>query len=389
MFTLRRFFLSLVALIVLTGLLVPLAFAKVISSERLVTISADEVIDDDLFIAGEEISIEGIVEGDVYAAGARIVIDGTVEGDVYAAGGIIVISGNVGQDVLLAAEQVSLEDATIGDGITVAASEFRMDDESSANGGVLFASAMSYFDGSIGRNIMGAGAVVNLGGQVTKDVWLALDTLYVQENVSIGGDLVYQSEREWTDEDTLVGGEVLWNPTSHKWDVDGDLEGIFERVRWGAIAYSFVSYLLIALLLLHYFPKQFEATNKLIAKAAFKHIVIGAFMLLAVPIVSLVFFISVIGIPLGMLTIAFFLLYLYLAKAFVAVFIGQSIQKAMKWKKANPYLMLTLGLLVYTVLVNLPWIGPFIVIVSLSLALGSTTMMSKSLIEKFEKGKIS
>ena len=51
-----------------------------------VTIASDVVIEDDLYMTGDTMTVLGRVEGDVVASGRIVRIEGTVVGDLIAAG---------------------------------------------------------------------------------------------------------------------------------------------------------------------------------------------------------------------------------------------------------------------------------------------------------------
>src|SRR5687768_4284776 len=58
-----------------------------------VVIGRDEVIDDDLYVAANTVTIDGTVKGDLVAFASQITINGTVMGDVLAAGQGVIING--------------------------------------------------------------------------------------------------------------------------------------------------------------------------------------------------------------------------------------------------------------------------------------------------------
>ena len=64
-----------------------------------VTIATTETIDDDLYVAGQNIAINGTIHGDLVAAGNNISVDGTVTGDVIVAANTVAIRGQVGGSV--------------------------------------------------------------------------------------------------------------------------------------------------------------------------------------------------------------------------------------------------------------------------------------------------
>jgi predicted acyltransferase (DUF342 family) len=81
-----------------------------------VLIRADEVVDDELYVGANTVTVQGTIEGDLVAAGATIRVDGgTVEGDVDA-GQTILIDGTVEDDVRVAGQAMVLgENARITD----------------------------------------------------------------------------------------------------------------------------------------------------------------------------------------------------------------------------------------------------------------------------------
>lgn len=89
----------------------------VIKSGNTANIGAQETINDDVFMAGDTVTVAGTINGDLFVAGSHVIISGVVNGDVYAAGETIEITGTVTDDVLVASNTASFVRAVIGDGI--------------------------------------------------------------------------------------------------------------------------------------------------------------------------------------------------------------------------------------------------------------------------------
>ena len=77
-----------IALLVTMLFATPAAAAELRGYENVIIASGD-VVDDDLYLAGNRIVINGTVNGDVLAAGETIIVNGIVNGDVLALGGNI------------------------------------------------------------------------------------------------------------------------------------------------------------------------------------------------------------------------------------------------------------------------------------------------------------
>ncbi len=86
-------------------------------------VSLNEVINKNLFLSGDRITIDGTINGDVYAFAKTVVINGRVNGDIYASGGTVSIGGYVRDSVVIAAQNVSLSSSPSSSGGVVFAAK--------------------------------------------------------------------------------------------------------------------------------------------------------------------------------------------------------------------------------------------------------------------------
>src|SRR4030042_1622070 len=82
-----------------------------------ITVASGEVVDDDLYVAGNTIIIDGTVNGDLWAIGSTITVNGEVKGSIVAAAQTININGNVSHAVRLAEKTINISGNVSGDGI--------------------------------------------------------------------------------------------------------------------------------------------------------------------------------------------------------------------------------------------------------------------------------
>ena len=88
-------------------LLIPIAAGARLTQSDLVLVRADDVVTEDLYAAGNRITVEGRIEGDLIAAAFEdILISGEVTGDVTVVAGRVTITGTVGGSVRVAAGRV-------------------------------------------------------------------------------------------------------------------------------------------------------------------------------------------------------------------------------------------------------------------------------------------
>jgi cytoskeletal protein CcmA (bactofilin family) len=136
-----------------------------------VTVGSREVIDDDLYIAGQTVTIDGTVRGDVFAAGQTVTVNGTVDGDLFAAAQSVVVNGTVDGSARVAAQAILLEDATqIGGDLLAFAFSVEQRPGSTVGRDVVATGYQALFAGSIGRNLLGAVNGLDLRGDVGGDV---------------------------------------------------------------------------------------------------------------------------------------------------------------------------------------------------------------------------
>ncbi len=161
-------FLNLLTLAVLAlFIFVPAASAYDGREGGNVVIGKAEVIDDDLFVGGDTVTVDGTVNGDLIAVGQTVIINGKVTGNVVAAGSGVTVNGEVGHDVFAAGAAVTIgSDARIGHNAYTA-------------GGSVESRGGSLIDGSL---IMGAGQGL-VSGQVTNDLLAGAGRLRLESAV--------------------------------------------------------------------------------------------------------------------------------------------------------------------------------------------------------------
>ena len=71
-----------------------------------VTLNRNEVVHDDYFAAGEDITLAGTVDGDAALGASEIEVSGKVGGDLLAAGGVVIVSAEIVGDARIAGGQL-------------------------------------------------------------------------------------------------------------------------------------------------------------------------------------------------------------------------------------------------------------------------------------------
>lgn len=211
----RRTYLVAFLLVALSSLLLSgTALAGQFEGDEIYRLEAGQVIDDDLYVAGNEIFIDGTVNGDLFAAGGYIEVNGTVTGDVVLAGGGIKITGDVQDDARLAGGAIDLL-GTIGDDLIMAGGGqpggfsfpmqagnrsviqgMRLGASNYVGGDAMIAGGTAEILGQIDGDLNAAAGEVTLDARIGGNAQLNAQVLDVSNNAQIEGTLTYTSPSE-------------------------------------------------------------------------------------------------------------------------------------------------------------------------------------------------
>jgi cytoskeletal protein CcmA (bactofilin family) len=222
---------TLTALLLLVSL--PTAVASEVRSDDIVRIKSDEVINDDLILAGNKVIIDGVVKGDVIAFGQTVTVNGTIEGDLMAAAQVITVDGEVTDD-LRAGGIALVINGTVGDEVLFGGFSLESGPESSIGGDLLMGGGQALIDGQLAGDINGGLGGLQIAGQVGGNVEVEVGEpgpgpspatfmvsnpnmppmpavpmgLTIDEGASIAGDLTYRSPAPAQIDETAVAGDV-------------------------------------------------------------------------------------------------------------------------------------------------------------------------------------
>ncbi len=183
------------ALLPLAALLVRPPVTPDLAGGDLVLVQDGEVVNEDLYAAGNRVLIEGTVEGDVLvAAFQELVVSGTVEGSITGVASTVTITGNVEGSVRMAAGTVKLE-GNVGKDLFVAASSTSV--TGTVGRDLIFYGGDLATVGQVARNVRGQTLdLARIGGSVGGDVDMTVARMEVLDRARIGGTLGYRSAND-------------------------------------------------------------------------------------------------------------------------------------------------------------------------------------------------
>ena len=335
---------------------------------NIISVEADEIVDDTLVAFGQVVRIDGEVTGDLIVFAQTIEITGSVRGDVYSFGRTIETDGEVGGGFAGFGQMIRIGD-TIGQSVYGFAQTFRSGRDAAIEGDLFAFGEDINVGGSIARNVTVFSNTFTLSGEVRRDVTFGGRMAAVQSSASIGGDLdvgLPDGDNLELDSSATVGGETIVDVQEPSREEDEILSvwTIALTALWLAAAFLSGMLLLWALPALRRVP--LENLGGILASAG-----VGFLIITALPILSVVLAVTIIGLPAGLVIAAVWALGLYVSKIVVAHFLGYTLLRPKQQGPRSLVLPLLLGLVLVLVAVSLPYVGWVINLLLVVLGLGA------------------
>lgn len=335
------------------------------AGERLV-ITKDQVINDDLYLAGSSIIVEGTINGDLIAAAGEIRVNGTVNGSLAAFGGSVTVNGNIANDIRTAGGTITL-DGNVGDNALVFGGNLVLGKNARVNRDLTIGAGNAAIEGMVNGNINGGASNMEMRGTTAGNVTVNISNeLRILPGAKIGGDLEYTAPRPAEISGTISG------KTIYKETPEADRRDFLSGITGMILSYLWL--LLTGIVLLTIAPQISRRISDNVSIKPLKNILWGILFLIIAPIVAVIFLITIIGIPLGLVLIAIWIIAVYVSRIFVGLWIGRYVLGRLKKETWHKALILAIGLLIVVIGINLPILGIFIHLVIILLGLGAIVL---------------
>ncbi|MBN2056635.1 hypothetical protein JW905_17040 [bacterium] len=355
------------------GRLPALAFTSQ-TGER-VNLAADQVVDDDCYLAGGTIEVDGRVTGDLWAAAQTIRFRGVVDGSLNLVAETIIMEGTVGHAAKAAGKYIEAR-GDIGGDLMALGSDVDITPDAEVAGDLVIGCGHCTLNGNVGGDVLGGSGQLYIGGRVDGDVKIGADQVNLGSAAVVGGSLDYMSPGEAVLEPGAVVNGGLEHREEAKEDADETGEG---GLGLGWKMYMYFSFLLAGTLLIVVWPATMERMVKMLAASPGAGILRGMLALLLVPPLFVVLCITVIGIPLALALLLVYFAALYLATIPVGIWLGSL--PLLPWRRVEGrglmILALVIGLIILTLLDLIPYLSILVSIATLMFGLGSLVMAAK------------
>jgi hypothetical protein len=351
-------------LIVLLALSLP-GFALERRHSEVVTVAANETVNDTLLASGKIVRVEGVVNGDLLAFGGSLEVRGTVKGDLVSFAKGTVVSGTVEGNIYNFSHSLDL-DGQLGHSIYALAQSLRVHDRGHVGDGMVIAAGDVSLEGEVNRSATLFAGNADVSGSIGRELSMTGDSLTLTNTSRIGGSLsahVNELKNVHIAEGaTIVGTRDIQVPVRQSHFARPRF--YFYQAVWLAAA------MLVGWLCLVLFPGFFQASTHAVG-SGWRSLGLGVGVLAGVPVAIVVIAITLVGIPASLMLLALYLAAIYLAKVWVGAFLGQILLKPAGATKSDWLLGLLAGLLILTIVEFIPYLGGLVRLGVVCLGLGA------------------
>ncbi len=289
------------------------------------------------------------VRGDLSATSGTVVIRGTVHGDLDAFSGNVLVAktGTVTGDVSAFAGNVRIQGTVDGN-------------VDAQTGNLVVAKGAT-----VGKSLEGSAGYTLLAGTVKGNARVTGQTLTLANTATVGGNLVYDVNTFNRQKGATVGGTVRRDESLS----NAGPSPIPHIPGWVGAVYGFFVNLLLGVVLLALFPTFSDGVADNGRTKPLFSIGVGILLLVLVPIVLLVFAVTIIGIPISILGAIIFAVFLWIATVYGSLTVGVWLLSLAD--EGGHWLGLLVGLFVVAILSRIPIVGGIVEFVVLLLGLGA------------------
>ena len=292
-----------------------------------------------------------------------VVANGTANGLIMLCGSTISSNAN-GDYAFIAGREVNISGNITRDAF-VAGETVTIENTGIINRDLYVCASKVIINGAVNRNIYVASSELLVGDKayIRGDVHSATDKIVISETANVLGTVQYRSDASVVSipESIQVNRiEVETNKNQGNVSKSFDFNGkILELLM------VFVTFILMLAIVPEFFTK-IDDRYALNAEELFKSFGIGVLLLIVVPIVSIILMVTIVGLP-----IAFVALLLYIiAFIITGAVAGYTIVKAIFGSKVNKFVAGTAGVIAYKLLMCVPVLGGVVYFFCISLTLG-------------------
>jgi cytoskeletal protein CcmA (bactofilin family) len=333
-----------------------------------------ETASGDLLGAGNLVDIAGSVGGDLISAGGNVNVSGNIKGDDLLAGGTIYLGGKTEGSSRVIGGNLEFT-GEVAKNVTTAGGNVRFSPDSKVGSNVYAVGGFVILDGTVNGGLKAAGGSVVIGGKIKGDVLIYAGNVMIKNGAEIGGNLTYYSQNQAViDAGAKIAGKTEYKKIEAAAAKPGNWLRLGATVTVWFLLWKLLSSLIVALVAWKLFARFLQPAVGDYAVSFWKKLLHGLIALVVVPVGSVIVMVTLLGLPLGLVTLALYIVGLYLASILGAVLLG-------RWLCATfnitdragsfPWYAVSLGLFLQVLIGVVPMIGGLFCLVLMLWGLGT------------------
>mgnify|MGYP001470730530 CR=1 FL=1 len=364
------------------ALLICLAAPLAAAQDREGPATAERRVGGDLFIGGGSIAVHEAVPGDLFGGGGSIDVGATGAGDAGLVGGKLRLGADIGRNAYAAGGQVNLV-GKVGGNARLAGGQVDLGPKSDVAGNVSVAGGQVRLGGSIKGHVQAAGGRLTIDGPVGGDVTATSGRIVLGPNARIAGKLRHRSgepiERDAAAE--VAGGVEVLMPVLRRGDKAGAAPPpppSEERGWRGPVGTWTIGLMLLAAFLVALLPAVSQRVARSWRERFGWSLLAGFALLVCVPVATLLFAITIIGLPVALALVAAYFALMPVAYVATAIAAGDwALQRWQAAKSAMPWWRIgaaCAAVLLLALLGAVPWLGGLVALTALVAGLGAIVL---------------
>ncbi|HKV23598.1 MAG TPA: hypothetical protein VJN93_03310 [Candidatus Acidoferrum sp.] len=277
-------------------------------------LNKEETVKSDVFITGPRARIDGTVEGDVYFFGQSIDIGGHIEGDAIVFAQSVRVSGQIDGNIRCFTNNLTIS-GTVKRNVLSFNEAALIDSAGHVDGSMTSFAQTVTVDGHLGRDLLAMDDETILSGAVGGEVRTKGRSMSIASSAQVGGPIHFEGDNPAS----VASGAKLASPVEFtKMKHESQYrEGHYYvwRVIWTA---AFILFGLVLFLLLPGFAGETVRAGERVGAP----LGLGILVFFGVPIAAVIACITVVGIPLGVLTLGLWMLGVCTAEIIVGTVVG-------------------------------------------------------------------
>lgn len=212
---------------------------------------------------------------------------------------------------------------------------------------------------------------IEVAGVIQGDADLCAEKILILPSALITGNLNYKSKNEAEiQKGARVLGQVNWKRVeiepAEKTKGTINTESILFKILY------FVAALIVGIIIISLSKRNARLISDTIVSSFWKCLGSGFLFLICLPFAAIIFAITLVGIPLSIFAVVVYIIAIYVSHIFVSLSIGKAVLGALKkGQEVSLIFSLIIGMIILTILVNIPYIGWIIGLTSILAGIGA------------------